>query len=305
MKSKVKMFAENPLLIFETLGHRGVFRWMSDEQYLKILFRIKMGKRLTLDRPKTYNEKLQWLKLYDRRPLYTQLADKYDVRRYVKRTIGAEYLIPLVGGPWNHFDEIDFSKLPEQFVIKCTHDSGGLIICKDKRTLDIGMAKKKMERCLMHRYYDGQREWPYKNIKPRIIAEEYKEDIRDHELRDYKFFTFDGQPKVLFIATERGLPGEETKSDFFDINFNHLDFTNGHPNADVPPHKPERFEEMKILAGKLSEGIPQVRVDFYEVEGRVYFGEMTFFHWSGMKPFQPAKWDRIFGDWIKLPMMDY
>lgn len=301
ISGKVKMLAKNPMLLFETLGHRGLFNWMPDERYLKVLYYIRMGKKIDLKEPKTFSEKLQWIKLYDRNPLYTQLVDKYKVRNYVEKRIGKQYLIPLIGGPWECFDEIDFSKLPDKFVLKCTHDSGGLIICKDKSKLDLRIARRKIERCLKHCFYDGQREWPYKNVKPRIIAEEYKEDSKDEELRDYKFFSFDGEPKALFIATERGDDNSETKFDFFDMDYNHLPFTNGHPNAKEMPRKPECFDEMKVLASKLSQKFPEVRVDFYEVDGRVFFGEMTFFHWSGLMPFNPEKWDTIFGQWIKLP----
>lgn len=272
----------------------------SDKTYLKIRYRLIMKKRLNLKNPKTYNEKLQWLKLYDHNPKYTEMVDKYAVKKYVADLIGEEYIIPTLG-VWDSFDEIDFGALPDRFVLKCTHDSGGLVICDDKDKLDIESARAKIERSLKRNYYYHGREWPYKNVKPRIIAEQYMEDEKTNELRDYKFFAFDGEVKALFIATDRQKVGEETKFDFFDENFNHLDFTNGHPNADVLPQKPEKFEEMKILASKLSKGIPHVRVDFYEVNGRIYFGELTFSHWSGMVPFEPEEWDYTFGSWIKLP----
>ena len=296
----MKKIIKNPALLFLTLGHRGFFNWMNDKTYLSIAFKIRMGKKLNLNTPKTYSEKLQWLKLYDRRPEYVDMVDKYKAKEYVSKIIGNEYIIPTLG-VWDKFDDIDFNTLPNQFVLKCTHDSGGLIICKDKNELDIHAAKKKITKCLKHNFFYAQREWPYKNVVPKIIAEKYMEDSEDHELRDYKFFCFDGKVKALFIATNRGSQNEETKFDFFDENFNHLDFRNGHPNAINLPHKPQQFELMKELARKLSIGIPQVRVDFYEVNGKVYFGEMTFFHWSGMTPFEPEKWDEIFGSWINLP----
>lgn len=258
-----------------------------------------MGKRLNLDCPVTFNEKLQWLKLHDRKPEYTTMVDKYEAKKWVADRIGGGYVIPTLG-VWEHFDEIDFDKLPNQFVLKCTHDSGGLVICKDKIALDKTAAREKIERCLRHSFYWGQREWPYKNVKPRIIAEPYMEDSKTKDLRDYKFFSFDGEVKALFIATERGST-EETKFDFFDAEFNHLPFTNGHPNAATYPEKPSCFDEMKELARKLSKGIPEVRVDLYECNGKIYFGEMTFFHWSGLVPFVPEQWDNTFGDWIKLP----
>lgn len=193
------------------------------QEILKILFRNMMGKECNFDNPQSYNEKLQWLKIYDRNPIYTQLVDKYEVRKFIAERIGDEYLIPCLG-VWNHFDEIDFSKLPEQFVLKCTHDSGGLIICKDKSKLDIKQAKKKIEHCLRRNYFWNKQEWPYKDVKPRIIAEQYTVDESGYELRDYKIFCFDGVPKALFIATDRGI---DTKFDFFDTEFRHLPFTNG------------------------------------------------------------------------------
>ena len=228
------------------------------------------------------------------------MVDKYKVKDYVASIIGHEYIIPTIG-VWDKFEDIDFENLPQQFVLKCTHDSGGLVICRDKNTLNIEKAKRKINKCLKHNFFYAQREWPYKNVVPRIIAETYMEDEKDQELRDYKFFCFDGKVKALFIATDREAEGEETKFDFFDENFNHLNFTNGHPNAINPPHKPQQFNLMKELAEKLSVNIPQVRVDFYEVNGKVYFGEMTFFHWSGMTPFEPEEWDAVFGSWIDLP----
>lgn len=299
MTKTVNDFIKNPGLTFITLGHRGWFHWMSDEVYLKIAYRVKMGKKLNLNPPVTFNEKIQWLKLHDRKPEYTIMVDKYEAKNYVAKLIGENYVIPTLG-VWNHFDEIDFDKLPKRFVLKCTHDSGGLVICRDKNKLDKKASKNKIEKCLKHNFFWCQREWPYKNVKPRIIAEQYMEDSTTHDLRDYKFFAFDGVVKALFIATDRG-NNEETKFDFFDADFNHLNFTNGHPNANLNPTKPETFEQMKVLAEKLSHKIPQLRVDFYEVDGKVYFGELTFSHWSGLVPFNPTEWDETFGSWIRLP----
>jgi hypothetical protein len=203
-------------------------------------------------------------------------------------------------GVWDRFDQIDFDSLPEQFVLKCTHDSGGLVICRDKSKLNKKAARKKIERSLKHQYFYDNREWPYKDVKPRIIAETYMEDTEGGELKDYKFFVFDGKVKALFIATDR-YAATETCFDFFDENFNHLPFTNGHPNAAITPAKPEGLEAMIALAEKLGEGIPHVRVDLYNIGGKIYFGEITFFHWSGMKPFEPEEWDYTFGSWIRLP----
>ena len=280
--------------------HFGMYKDMPDNEYLKRMFHSRMGYELDLDNPKTFSEKLQWLKLYDRKPEYTMMVDKFEVKEYVAERIGKRYIIPTLG-VWDNFDSIDFNKLPNQFVLKCTHDSHGLVICKDKSQLNLNNAKDKLTKALQQNYFYSFREWPYKNVKPRILAEQYMEDDDTQELRDYKFFTFDGVVKAMFIATERQTEGVETKFDFFDTDFKHLPFINGHPNAKVLPEKPKTFEEMKELAAKLSKGIPHVRVDFYEVNGKVYFGELTFSHWSGLQPFVPEKWDYIFGNWLNLP----
>lgn len=277
----------------------GIYDSMNDKDFIKKMFKIYMGYELDLENPNTFNEKLQWLKLYDRNPKYTKMVDKYDVKDYVDGKIGSEYIIPTIG-VWDHFEDIDFSKLPSQFVLKCTHDCGGLIICQDKSKLDLNKAKKKINRSLNKNYFFSGREWPYKNVKPRIIVEPYIEDSETKELRDYKFFCFDGEVKAMYIATDRNSLNE-TKFDFFDENFNHLPFTNAHPNAKFQPKKPLNFDKMKFLAEKLSVGIPHVRVDFYEANGKIYFGELTFFHMSGFAPFVPEIWDYKFGEWIKLP----
>lgn len=269
------------------------------ETFLKRIYKIRMGKELNLENPVTYTEKLQWLKLYDHRPEYSTMVDKYAVKQYVAEKIGAEYVIPLLG-VWERVEDIDFDALPDRFVLKTTHDSGGILVCKDKRKLDIPSVRKKLKPFLNRNYYARNREWPYKNVPHRVIAEAYMEDTSTGELRDYKFFTFGGEPKVLYIAQGRGR-GEPTVADFFDMDFNHLPFTIDHDMAPIPPEKPWCFEEMKRLAAILSQGTPQLRVDFYEVDGKVYFGEMTFFHCSGMEAFHPEEWDRKFGEWVDLP----
>ena len=283
------------------LERRNLFNWMPDKMYLKLMFRAQMNRKLNLKKPITYNEKLQWLKLYNRNPEYTTYVDKYAVREYIKKTIGEEYLIPLLG-VWDKPDDIDFNALPDKFVLKCNHNSGkGMCICKDKADLDIEKVKSELREGLSQNYYKKGREWPYKNVKPKIVAETYMEDNETAELRDYKFFCFDGKAESIFIATDRQNKSEETKFDFFDMEFNFLPFTNGHPNAKTTPKKPLCFDEMRTLAEKLSKDIPHVRVDFYEVNGKVYFGEMTFYHWSGMVPFNPDEWDFKWGNMIKLP----
>jgi len=297
---KVSDAIKDPKRIIFAIGMKCGFPFLDDRTYLKLMYWCKFGKKLNLNNPVTFSEKLQWLKLHNTDPICTTMVDKYEVKKYVAKIIGEQYIIPTLG-VWDTFDEIDFDRLPAQFVLKCTHDSGGLVICKDKSKFDRKKARQKIVKSLKRNYYWIGREYQYKNVKPRIIAEQYIEDLRDGELRDYKFFVFDGVAKALFIATDRVNAGEETKFDFFDINFRHLDFTNGHPNNNILPHKPESFDEMLNLAERLSKAIPHVRVDFYEVNGRAYFGELTFAHWSGFTPFDPPEWDVKFGDWIKIP----
>lgn len=272
--------------------------WLPSSIYLKILFKKKMNKKLDLKNPVTYNEKLQWLKLHDHNPLYIKLVDKYEVKDIVAKIIGDKYIIPTYG-VYDDFDDIDFSKLPKSFVIKCTHDSGSLVICKDKKNLNLKETRDTINSGLNGNYYYRSREWPYKNIKPRIIIEKYIENKTDDELRDYNFFSFNGKVKMMLIASNEQSSGD-TYFDFFDCDFKHLDIVNGHPCAPKKPHKPKNFQLMIELAEKLSKDIPHVRVDFYEMNGHVFFGKMTFYHWSGMMPYKPEKWDKIMGDLIDL-----
>ena len=279
---------------------RFIARLLPDKLYLSIKYRTRFGYWMDWNNPQTYSEKLQWLKVYDRHEEYTKMVDKLAAKDYAASIIGDEYIIPTLA-VYDSADDIDFDKLPNQFVLKCTHDSGGLVVCRDKSTLDTEAARKKLRNGLKRTYIIQNREYPYKNVPRRIIAEQYMEDESGYELKDYKFFCFDGEPKCLFVATDRGVEGEETKFDFYDMEWNHLPFTNGHPNSQCPPKKPRNFETMKEIAAKLSAGIPHVRVDLYNVNGNIYFGEMTFFHWGGMKPFQPREWDYKLGEMIKLP----
>lgn len=281
-----------------TIKHR-LAQLLPDKIYLQIYYRRIFGRKLNLKEPKTFNEKIQWLKLYDRNPTYSKMVDKYEAKNYVENKIGKEYIIPTLG-VWEEFDKINFSELPNQFVLKTTHDSGGVVIVKDKDKMNLVKTKKIIEDSLNNNYYLQGREWPYKNVKHRIIAEKYMVDESGYELKDYKFFCFNGNAEVMFMATDRS-GEEETKFDFFDMDFNHLDLRNGHPNSTRKLEKPERFEEMAALAEKISEGLPHARVDLYNINGKLYFGEVTFFHWSGLKPFEPEKWDKIFGDWFMLP----
>lgn len=296
--SRILKYIRDPWKMVMPLSRRGVFNFLSDKAYLKLVFRAKFGRKLDLKNPQTYNEKLQWIKLYDRKDIYTTMVDKHAVKDYVAKIIGEEYIIPTLG-IWNSFDEIDFEALPDQFVLKCTHDSGGLIICKDKSTLDKAVAKSKIEKCMTTDYYKHGREWPYKNVPHRIIAEQYMVDESGTELKDYKFFCFNGEVKAMFISTGRGTKNHH--DDFFDSDFNHLPVRKGHPYSEGPFEKPANFEKMKALAATLSQGMAHARVDFYDVCGKIYFGEITLFSGSGLVPFHPEEWDYTFGSWITLP----
>ncbi len=273
-------------------------RFLPDRAYIQLYYFAQFKKFCNLRNPKTYNEKLNWLKLHDRNPDYPKLVDKYEAKKQVARIIGEESIIPTLG-VWDSFDEIDFDALPDQFVLKCTHDSEGVVVVRDKKKLDFPAAREKLTHALSQNFYYMGREWPYKNLKPRIIAEKYMEDHVDGELRDYKFFCFDGEPKAMFVASDRTDHG--VFFDYFDLDFNHLDIRQKYPNAAKSIRKPDNFEKMIELSRKLTKGFPHVRADFYEVDGKLYFGELTFYHFSGFMPFQPEKWDGIFGDWLKLP----
>lgn len=271
------------------------FPWMlSDRKYLELFFEWKMGYRPDLDNPRTFNEKLQWLKLHDRRPEYSAMVDKAAAKDIAASVIGREHIIPTIG-VYNSVSDIPWEDLPEQFVLKCTHDSGGLVICTDKSSLDRKAAEKKLRAGLRHNFYRDYREWPYKAVQPKIICEKYM-----GAMKDYKWFCFDGIPRLMFIASDRGREDTETKFDFYDMEFTHLPFTNGHPNSGDSPDRPECWDRMKGMAASLSKGLKHVRIDLYEVDGRIYFGEYTFYHWAGFKPFSPESWDRTIGDMLKI-----
>ncbi len=280
-----------------------IARLLPDKLYLSLKFYMAFGRFPNWKNPQTFSEKLQWLKLYDRNPKYTKMVDKYAVKGYVASIIGEEYVIPTLG-IWDKPEDIEWDKLPNQFVLKTTHGGGndGVVICKDKNTFDRQKAIRLLNDNMKTDLYKVWREWPYKNVPKRVLAEKYIEprlDIKD--LSDYKFFCFDGEVKGLFVATERQNPNEEVKFDFFDADFNHLPFRQGHDHAKVIPKKPENFELMKKLAAQLSQGMSHVRVDLYDLSDKVLFGELTLFHFSGMVPFEPEEWDYKFGNYISLP----
>ena len=270
-----------------------------DSLYLRIVYRLRMGEPLNLRNPKTYTEKLQWLKINDVNPKHTEMVDKHLVKDYVAKIIGEEYIIPTYGA-WDSFEEIDFDKLPDQFVLKCNHDSASVVICKDKASFDKESARKSLSASLKNDFFYVGREHPYKGIRKKIIAEAYMEDSELQELRDYKFFTFGGVPRIVHVVSNRQNKDEDTYGDFFDMDYQHLDLHMGHDFAPNPPEKPYNFEKMKEFARILSAGTRHLRVDFYEVNKQLYFGELTFYQDSGWKKIEPIEWNRKLGMWINL-----
>ena len=297
--NKYKRFVVDAGYRFGVLASWGIYDRLPDEAYIRKRYRSMFHKKLDLCNPQTFNEKLQWLKLYDRNPLYTTLVDKYAVREYLAEKIGGEYLIPLVGGPWKSFEEIDFDRLPEQFVLKCTHDSGGVVICRDKGQFDYEGAKKKLERCLGRNYYTRSREWPYKNVPPRIIAEKYMVDESGEELKDYKFFMFSG--KAALIQVDYGRFSQH-KRNLYLPDWKYLDASIKYPNdPEYVIPKPKKLDLMIHLAEVLSEGLPHVRVDFYSINTEVFVGELTFYHESGFAKFTPDELGKWLGEQLVLP----
>ena len=296
MIKKVVYYIRKPLEIITFIINKFKIN-VSDETYLKLLFKSRVGYNLDLEEPKTFNEKLQWLKLYDRKPEYIKMVDKYEVKKYVSEKIGEEYIIPTLG-VWDKFEEINFDNLPNQFVLKCTHDSGGIIICKDKRELNMRKARKKLTKALKKNYYLWGREWPYKNIKPRIIAEKYMEDNNTNDLKDYKFMCFNGKVKCSFVCSNRqsGL-----NVDFYDLHWRKLPFERHYKKSNDNIPRPKNYDLMIKLSERLAENIPFVRIDWYEINNNLYFGEITFYPGSGIEEFNPEEWDKKIGDMLQLP----
>lgn len=270
--------------------------FVPDRPYLKMVYYMKTGEHLNLDNPIGFNEKQNWLKLHDIHPEYTKLVDKYEVRSVIKDILGEGYMFPVLG-VWDTYENIDFVSLPNQFVLKCTHDSQSVKIVEDKNKIDHKEFRKFYSGRLKINPFNMGREYPYKNVHPRIIAEELM--VADGGINDYKFFCFDGKPEIMFIATNRA--SGDTRFDFFDMEFRHLDIVNIHPQSDMKEiEKPVCFEEMKQIAAKCSQGMKFVRIDLYEINGKVYFGEYTFFHGGAFWPMKPKHWERDLGNLINI-----
>ena len=279
-------------------------RCIPDKMYLSILYCWHIKQRMNWNCPQGFNAKLQWLKVHDRQVQYSQLVDKISVKEYVKTQLGDEYVIPTLG-VYNRFDDIDLEKLPIQFVLKCNHDGGGnsVILCKDRNKLNIRETRKIINKCLARNAYWYGREFCYKNIRPQILIEEYLEDSGGASLNDYKFMVFGGKVKCSFVCSNREI-GKKVNVTFFDLNWNKLPFERSHPMDMNNIPKPTNYDKMIELSEKLASSIQVefVRIDFYEVNGRIYFGEITFYPGSGFEAFQPVEWDKVLGSWINLPI---
>ena len=302
MIKKLIKYAVDPGYRFRRNAARGHYDEMPDEEFLKRMYKAKTGRTLHLDDPKTFNEKLQWLKIHDRNPAYVEMVDKLAVKDYIKNKIGSQYVIPTLG-VWDCFEQIDFAHLPNQFVLKCNHDSGHVAICKDKASFNMTKAQKELNYSLSHNYYYRYREWPYKNVPPRIFAEQYMEDQSGQELRDYKVLCFHGEPKL--IELHQGRFSDHPTQDFYDVDWNKLPISqSGNPQykvtQDVYP-RPSVLEEMLRLSKVLSQGIPHIRVDWYDIKDQLYFGELTLYDGSGFVLFDNPEDDLMLGSWIQLP----
>lgn len=289
----------NPHSVLLPLIYKTARLW-PDKLYLQMLYRLLMHKPLNLKNPKSFNEKLQWLKLYNRKHQYTLMVDKLKVKDYVADLIGEEYIIPTLG-VWENAKDVDFNSLPDKFVIKCNHNSGqGLYICKNKSEMNEAEVRSNLQKALETDYFIRFREWPYKDVERRIIAEKYIEDKSsvDGDLKDYKFMCFNGKVHCSFVCSERKT---DLKVSFFDRDWMPMPFERHYPRSNKPIPKPVHYEEMIRLAEVLSKGIPFVRVDFYDVEDKIYFGELTFFPGSGFEEFTPDIWDERLGSLINVP----
>lgn len=274
---------------------------ISDEKYIKREWKRFFGTELNLDNPQTICEKIQWLKLYNQKPEYTKMVDKYAVKQYVGDLVGYDHVIPTLG-VWERAEDIDFDQLPSQFVLKPTHDSGGLIVCRDKSKLDRKDAIRRLNRSLKHNYFVNNREWVYKNVEPRIIAEPFIDELGNPNSIEYKVTCFDG--KVAFVTICQGpahTDYELRSNDHYTPEFEKLDWYVNYKPAAVPPQKPEQWDELIAFAQKLSAGIPYVRVDTYIIDGKILFGELTFYTWGGFMHFVPQEWDLKLGQMLKLP----
>lgn len=283
---------------FDVNSMLGFYNRMPDEEYIKKQFKLYTGRDLDLDNPQTFNEKLQWLKLHDRRAEYVTMVDKVKAKDYASNIIGDDHIIPTLG-VWDSPDDIDFESLPDQFVLKCNHNSGSVVICKDKSGLDYRKARNILKRGMKQNFYLHGREWPYKDVQRKILAEKYMVDESGKELKDYKVFNFDGSPKVIQVDFDRFV---EHKRNLYSINWEQLKGEIQYPSdSSRLIRKPEALIDMLDMAKKLSAGYPHIRTDFYVIDDKVYFGELTLYHGAGYEKFSPEELGIRMGEWIRLP----
>lgn len=294
----------NPFYILSGILHRfGTHFISNDILYIKLDYFFNMHSKLNLNNPQSFNEKLQWLKIYNKKEYFTQLVDKATVKDFIKEIIGEEYIIPTYG-VWNNFENIPFENLPNKFILKCTHDSGGIVICKNKNDFNKEQAKIKINHCLQKNYYLEHREYPYKNVVPRIIAEKLLETADIDGVKDYKFMCFHGVCKMVFVCSNRSK--QNVNIDFFDTQWNHLPFKRHYQNSPYPIKKPKNLEKMISIVEKIANKIetPFIRIDLYEILNKIYFGEVTFFPGAGLEEFDPKEWDYKIGRWINLSVLN-
>lgn len=300
--NKFIMGIKNPRLVLMAFLNLKIFRLLSDSAYLKLRYFITLGEKLNLKNPKTFNEKLQWLKINDRKAIYTTMADKYSARQFIQNKYGKEYLIPLLG-IWNKFDEIDFEKLPNQFVIKCTHDSASTYICKDKSKLNIKKLKKHCNKHLKKSYYYYAREWPYKNITPRIICEKYMINKNKKRGIEYKLICIQGKVQIIY-ARVNNEPPKGTTLNFFDTNWNELPLKLGFDSTSEVIKKPVNLSKMIEIAEEISKDIIFIRVDFYEIDNKLYIGELTFYPHAGWLNIDYDETTRALDELLQLPLQE-
>ena len=298
--SKIRTFIENPQYFITSPASKGWLNWVPDSLYLKVLYRVIMGRKLNLKNPKEYNEKLQWLKLNDRKPEYSTMVDKYEVRGYIEDLLGDKYLIPCLG-IYDSVDDIDIDALPDRFVLKCTHDSGSVEICKDKSSFDIEGARHRLSQAMKRNYYATYREWPYKYVKPRIIAEGYLEGDGG-DLKDYKVMCFNGEAKIIEVHENRFVEGKVHTQTFYDREWNIVPLTQVETvTVDRPGERPRQLDEILRLSELIAKDMYHARIDWYIEGDKIYFGEITFFDGSGFESFSTPEMERMLGDMINLP----
>ncbi len=292
---KINRFLSDKEIRFAYLTQMGFFNKMSDKDFLQKKYQMIFGKELNLENPCTFNEKLNWLKVYDQEDRYTKLADKILVKKFVEEKIGGEYVIPLYK-EYQKPEDISLEELPDQFVLKCNHDSGGAFICRDKSKFDLASVQKRLKKNLKRNWYYSSREWAYKNIKPMILAEKYIEDPTSDDLIDYKFFCFNGEPKYVYTTVKNS----NIYENYYDLDFNKVNINHGYPRRDPEFQKPQNFDKMVELVKVLCKDIPFVRLDMHNVDGKIYFGEFTFYDWAGLKPFPDPQDDEKLGKLLDL-----